>query len=288
MGTEKTNGIPGFSNEPPGLSMFSWFGYFQTAPERFRIIRDAGFDGVMLAWEDEEEPVRITKEHQTELARMEGLRVVNAHAPFIGWNDIWRKNPAENTDFLRKMKEWIRGCGRENIPAFVVHTSDMDLGTGYSVENGIAFFSELAEEAQRSGVRLAVENVSRQYLLRAVLDRLDVPSVGMCYDSSHDYMLPCGRGRILKDYGSRIAAVHLSDNDLYYDRHWIPGEGRIPFEEIGPGLCRSPLNEISLEVCARKDDPRSPEAFCGQAFEAARRLSEIYRNAALYCEPDTH
>ena len=75
MGTEKTNGIPGFSNEPPGLSMFSWFGYFQTAPERFRIIRDAGFDGVMLAWEDEEEPVRITKEHQTELARMEGLLV---------------------------------------------------------------------------------------------------------------------------------------------------------------------------------------------------------------------
>lgn len=38
--------------------MFSWFGYFMPFSERIAAIADAGFDGVMLSWEDEEAPDR--------------------------------------------------------------------------------------------------------------------------------------------------------------------------------------------------------------------------------------
>ncbi|WP_329885984.1 hypothetical protein [Pseudoramibacter faecis] len=39
-----------------------------------------------------------------------------------------------------------------------------------------------------------MENVTRQFLLRRLLDEIDAPRFGLCYDVSHDYMLPCGRG----------------------------------------------------------------------------------------------
>ncbi|MGI6109796.1 MAG: sugar phosphate isomerase/epimerase family protein [Eubacteriaceae bacterium] len=265
----------------PSISMFSWFGYFQGARERFRIIREAGFDGVMLGWEDELEPELIPRQQLAAMARKEGLRVVNAHAPFIGWNRIWTDTPEEITDMTGRFRQWIRECGEENIPVFVVHTSDMDLEPGYSIDNGLAFYRTLAEEAERSNVKLAVENVSRQFLLREVLDHVESEAIGFCYDCSHDYMLPCGRGRLLHDYSDRIAAVHLSDNDLYLDRHWIPGEGQIPYAEIMPFLKKSPLDEISLEVLKSREDTRTPEQFCAAAARAAGKLVELYMEAAL-------
>ena len=43
-------------------SIFSWFGYFQPFQERLDIIKEAGFDEVMLSWEDEFEPWALKKE----------------------------------------------------------------------------------------------------------------------------------------------------------------------------------------------------------------------------------
>ena len=85
----------------------------------------------------------------------------------------------------------------------------------------------------------------------------------MCYDSSHDYMLPCGRGRILEAYKDRIKALHLSDNDLRIDRHWIPGEGKIPFGEVMSEILSTGVDFISYEVIANDEwKKREPLDFC--------------------------
>lgn len=243
-------------------SMFSWFGYFMPFEERIDMIKEAGFDEVMISWEDECEPYYLEKEKFPDIVRSKGLGITNIHAPFIGYNDIWEKEPAQTRALLDTFVSFVRDCRTFEIPAVVVHTNDLDLGP-YKWENGLAFFSELAEAGEKYSVNIAVENVSRQFLLKGLLDAIQADHFGMCYDSSHDYMLPCGRGKILKTYKDRIKALHLSDNDLHIDRHWIPGEGEIPFCEVMPEILSTGVDFISYEVIASDAwKKREPLKFC--------------------------
>lgn len=240
------------------FSAFSWYGYFEDFICRIKRIKNAGFDEVMISWEDEMEPFAHKKEDLPDLVRKEGLEITNMHAPFIGYNIIWEGDAKDSQPLLDTFIAHVEDCRRFDIPAIVVHTNDMDLGP-HKMENGLTFFSKLAEAGEKYGVNIAVENVSRQYLLRYVLDRIKTPHFGMCYDSSHDYMLPCGRGRLLKAYKDRIKALHLSDNDLHEDKHWIPGEGQVPFDELLPEILSINPKVLSFEVCAnqqwRQGDP---------------------------------
>lgn len=243
-------------------SIFSWFGYFQPFQERLDIIKEAGFDEVMLSWEDEFEPVRIPKESMPDRVRKLGLEISNFHAPFMGYNEIWEKNARESKPLLDRLCGFVADCRRFNVPALVVHTNDLDLGP-FKMENGLRFFSILAEAGEKYGVDIAVENVSRQYLLTWLLDHIQTEHFGMCYDSSHDYMLHCGRGHLLNTFGERMKAMHLSDNDGHLDRHWIPGEGNIPFHQIVPKIQDVGMDTLSFEVNADWYwRSQSPLAFC--------------------------
>ncbi|MGD9474066.1 MAG: sugar phosphate isomerase/epimerase family protein [Eubacteriaceae bacterium] len=231
-------------------SMFSWFGFFMPFEERINLIADGGFDAAMISWEDEFEPWALKKEEFPEITRKKGLEITNIHAPFIGYNDIWEASRLEITPKLRLFQGFIKDCYDFSIPAMVVHTNDLDDFTP-DLDKGRAFFSELADTAEKYGVNLAVENVSRQHLLDFLLDEIHAPHFGMCYDSSHDFLEENNRGKILAKHKGRLKALHLSDNDFLKDRHWIPGEGFIPFDEIMPQILSSGVVEtISYEVIA--------------------------------------
>jgi Sugar phosphate isomerases/epimerases len=233
-------------------SMFSWFGYFMPFEERIKIIAGAGFDEAMISWEDEFEPWPLKKEEFPEIVRKNGLGITNIHAPFIGYSDIWTASRTEIKPKLTEFIGFIKDCQDFEIPAMVMHTNDLDEFTP-DLDKGLAFFSELADAAEKYGVDLAVENVSRQHLLDFLLEQINAPRFGMCYDSSHDFLEEQNRGRILKKHKHRIKALHLSDNDFKEDRHWIPGEGSIPLDEVLAEILTVPtINTISYEVIANE------------------------------------
>ena len=241
-------------------SMFSWFGYFMPFEDRIKVIADAGFDAAMISWEDEFEPWALKKEEFPELVRKNGLEITNIHAPFIGYSDIWTASRMEIQPKLQMFKDYLKDCRAFEIPAMVMHTNDLDEFQP-DLDKGLAFFSELADAAEKYDVDLAVENVFRQHLLSYLLEQIDAPRFGMCYDSSHDFLEEQNRGRILKKYKQRIKALHLSDNDFQADRHWIPGEGEIPLDEVMAEILTVPtITTISYEVLAneawREKEPR--------------------------------
>ena len=241
-------------------SMFSWFGYFMPFGDRIKIIADAGFEEAMISWEDEFEPWALKKEEFPELVRKNGLEITNIHAPFIGYSDIWTASRMEIQPKLQMFKDYLKDCQAFEIPAMVMHTNDLDEFQP-DLDKGRAFFSELADTAEKYDVDLAVENVSRQHLLSYLLEQIDAPRFGMCYDSSHDFLEEQNCGRILKTHKQRIKALHLSDNDFQADRHWIPGEGEIPLDEVMAEILTVPtITTISYEVLAneawREKEPR--------------------------------
>lgn len=233
-------------------SMFSWFGYFMSFEDRIKIIADAGFDEVMISWEDEEAPWVMRKENFPELVRKNGLEITNMHAPFIGYNDIWEASRMEIQPKLKQFKDYLKDCTAFDIPVMVMHTCDLETFEP-DLDKGKAFFSELADAGEKYGVDVAVENVSRQHLLDYLLDEIVTPHFGMCYDSSHDFLDKENSGRILKKYKHRIKTLHLSDNDFNCDRHWIPREGNIPLDAVMAEILSVPsIKTISYEVIANE------------------------------------
>ena len=100
-------------------SMFSWFGYFMPFEERIDVIKEAGFDEVMISWEDECEPYYLEKEKFPDIVRSKGLGITNIHAPFIGYNDIWEKGPAETRALLEKLLNMLAEQGEEKTYQYI-------------------------------------------------------------------------------------------------------------------------------------------------------------------------
>lgn len=255
-------------------SMFSWFGYFMKFEDRIKIIADAGFEEAMISWEDEFEPWALKKEEFPELVRKNGLGITNIHAPFIGYSDIWTASRMEIKPKLQMFKDYLKDCQAFEIPAMVMHTNDLDEFEP-DLDKGLAFFSELADAAEKYDVDLAVENVSRQHLLCYLLDQINAPRFGMCYDSSHDFLEEQNCGQILKKHKDRLKALHLSDNDFKADRHWIPGEGSIPLDQVMAEILTVPtITTISYEVLANEDwREKEPLDFARAVLESLKTES---------------
>jgi sugar phosphate isomerase/epimerase len=98
--------------------------------------------------------------------------------------------------------------------------------------------SDLLEDAARTGVRLAIENIDGLPCadVAEALTHYDPNLVGICFDSSHALYGP----GIFEELGHlipRLIGTHLSDNDglegrQFVDRHWFPFQGTIDWNRL--------------------------------------------------------
>lgn len=98
--------------------------------------------------------------------------------------------------------------------------------------------SSRCRDRRAAGVRLAFENLRHPLHLKRVLDTFDSPAVGLCYDSGHHH----GWGREtdwLFEYGSRLFALHLHDNDGTRDSHAVPFDGGIDWKALSSRIART-------------------------------------------------
>ena len=74
------------------FSIFSWFGYPIPMDERFRLIKQVGFNSTCLWWADDNIGDDGDKNRLPDLARKYGLEVENIHTPFSNVNSLWEDN----------------------------------------------------------------------------------------------------------------------------------------------------------------------------------------------------
>jgi sugar phosphate isomerase/epimerase len=234
-------------------AMFSWFGYLQPFEERLKVVKEAGFDGVMFSWADETWPDLVKKEDMPDIIRKNGLYIENMHLPYLGYNPIWGKDGIERQQLQKDFKEYLIAANTHGIDNVVMHTCDMD-PFEYDLSQGLDFFREIEEAADRYEVNVAIENIIRKDILDMLLTELESEYVGLCYDSSHDYITQEeGTHWILEKYKHRLKALHISDNNFEKDCHWIPGSGKIDFTLVKEILMEIDSDYISYECIARED-----------------------------------
>ncbi|MGH4121627.1 MAG: sugar phosphate isomerase/epimerase family protein [Clostridium sp.] len=253
--------------------IFSWFGYPIDISERFRLIKQAGFDGVLLWWGDENIDTDGAKEKQPELALENGLIIENVHLPFSGTNDLWLDN-INGDEYENLIITSIEQCANFQIPTVVMHLTRGN-NPPPICKTGLNRIRRIVDIAENLNVSVALENLRKPEYMDYILQEISSTKLGFCYDSGHNNCFTPKRD-FLKHYGDRLFALHLHDNDGIDDLHMIPFDGNIQWNKIKNELddiCYK--GAISLEVeQGRYDKYRnmSAEEFLRRAFISATKL----------------
>ena len=172
----------------------------------------------------------------------EGLRLHSLHAPVMERNDGTWINPlsiasadgAARAQAVRETGAALDLARRVPVSVLVVHPGLQDSLLSPSVQNSLdaamRSIEEIADIASPLGVRVALEVIpnamSTAEALVNLLDRLDMPEVGVCLDFGHAHM----QGDVIdaiETLSGVLVATHVHDNHGRRDEHLVPFEGTI-------------------------------------------------------------
>ena len=215
-----------------------------------------------------------------------GIEIYQAHGP-------WRWPPQDFTpedraERFEKMSRAILGCQIMGCPNFIIHPI-MPFGDWQDPEPeklwemNLEFFSRLCEVAKAHDTIICFENMpmtalslsTPEQILRFV-KMIDSPYMRVCLDTGHCSVFglsPADAVRLLgKEY---LHALHVHDNDGRADRHMLPGQGVIDWEDFARALaeigCECP---VSIETLVGGKVPAD------QRDAAERELADIAKRIA--------
>lgn len=245
--------------------------------QRFAKIRDAGFQSLLLWWGNDEADSRAKR---VTLACNHGLRIENAHATTDNLNVLWT-DYSEGDSILSELKQEVAECSEFGIETLVIHLTNGNTPPPVS-SVGIRRIEQLIKLAEHLKIQLAFENVRKSEHVRYVLDSFLSPYVGLCYDSGHEHIWSPDIDW-LNEYGTRVFAVHLHDNNGDSDLHLIPFDGTIDWIKKTKQIAKSSYtgtitieSEMHASQLYEKD---GLESFLSHAYEKGEKLAEaIYQH----------
>jgi L-ribulose-5-phosphate 3-epimerase len=258
------------------ITIYDWFGYELPIKERYQLIKEAGFDGVLLWWSDgfgRDCYGRNDYRNGPQTVREAGLFIENIHTPFQVPDNLWLDNldgEAANDCYL----QCVADCAEFEIPTMVVHLPDEDNPYNALVLDRI---KRIAEKAEQLGVNVALENLWNFTNLAYVLEQVDSLRIGFCYDCAHHYRY-CPGDDLLSMYGSRLMALHLHDNDGTHT-HRLPFDGTIDWSTTMKKIAETDYSgATAIEAMNWDYEDLSAEQFLHKAFERAKKLEALKLN----------
>lgn len=269
---EQNNSIDARNTPYLGLD-FSFGFYHLPCRERLRLIRQAGFDSVMVTWRDES-PETATPEEIFDAALCAGLRVNTMHAPTAHTPELWRDTPG-GTEYENRLRYIIRFCGEHGVPNLVLHTTKK-FETPPPNETGAERVQRLADVAERNEVNLAWENTRFLSYNEYLYARVSSPRMRFCFDCGHANAFTPGEDPLAR-FGDRLVTVHLHDNHgpQVGDEHLLPGQGCIDFTALMRRLKPYGLRYYHLEshLLTRGDETAADmAAYLADAYARLARL----------------
>lgn len=263
----------------PRLGLFAWFGVPIPFVERMSLIRDAGFEATSLWWEEDDETRRRLRDLAPDIVRNAGLHLDNLHAPYAGCNALWSDNATERLAMIDRHLGWVEDCARHDVPMLVMHVTQ---GNTVAPPNahGLDSMRRIVSAAEKRDLRIAIENTRGEQHIHWILDQIDNPALGLCYDSSHDWLYAADPVALLSRWGHRVMTTHLSDTDGRRDRHWLPGEGAVDFERIAAQPAWQQYAGTCLLEVVPKDRSEDVRGFLARAYDAGCATRERLCGAA--------
>jgi len=220
----------------------------------------------------------------------EGLRLHSLHAPVMERYDGTWINPlsiastdgAARAQAVRETGAALDLARRVPVSVLVVHPGLQDSLLSSSVQNSLdaamRSIEEIADIASPLGVRVALEVIpnamSTAEALVNLLDRLDMPEVGVCLDFGHAHM----QGDVIdaiETLSGVLVATHVHDNHGRRDEHLVPFEGTIDWAGALAALQKIGYDgTLMLELAGA--EPAAPAL--ERARQAIARLEDAARS----------
>ncbi len=245
-------------------------GYDVPFDERYRLIKQAGFDCVMLWWSDKFGRGDGYR-NDAQSARNAGLFVENIHAP-VHEQDYLSLKSSEGESVYNSYLQCVNDCVEFHIPAVVIHLPDDE-----NPINGLGLqrLSKIVHEAENGGVKIAFENLNNIQNLALVLDSFQSEYVGFCYDSCH-HINYAPDADLLKLYGNRLMALHLHDNGGKHNQHQLPFDGSINWISVMKKISLAGYNgAVSLEPMNWDYEHLSIRQFLDLAYQRAKAIDAM-------------
>ena len=176
-------------------------------------------------------------EHARTLADQYGIKLHSMHLPFMPFTQIDISSPALADDTIEYYRELIEKGASIGIKIFVLHPSGepiKDEERSIRMETAKKTLARLAEIAKANDAVIAVENLPRSCLGKNSAEIAELLSaheaLRACFDTNHLLSEPLAD--FMRNIKDRIITTHISDYDFVNERHWLPGEGKIDWQEI--------------------------------------------------------
>ncbi|GMQ64615.1 sugar phosphate isomerase/epimerase family protein [Vallitalea maricola] len=258
------------------ITIWDWFERYMPIKERYRLIKEAGFDGIMMWWSNEFGRDIFGKDdyrNGPKIAREIGLFIENIHAHVQNANKLWLDN-LEGESQGKCYRQCVKDCADFDIPTMVLHLPSED-----NLYNplGLDRMKMIAELAEHHGVNVALENLHNLPSLAYILEQVDSQRIGFCYDSGHHYRYYPDVD-LLSKYGTRLMALHLHDNNGSNGQHGLPFDGDIDWDITMKNIvATSYTGATALEPMKWDYENLTVEEFLRVAFDKAKRL-ELLRS----------
>lgn len=166
------------------------------------------------------------------------------HLPFYPFEAL---NPASSSRDVRKktvdtFTELMQRAASIGVKVAVVHPSGEPIAAEARTEAmkcSKDTCAQLAEIGARCGMTVALEDLPRSCFGRDSSEMLQLLSADerlrSCFDTNH--LLSESPLDYIRAIGSKIVTMHCSDYDGKNERHWLPGEGILPWQEMLSVLC---------------------------------------------------
>lgn len=252
-------------------TIYDWFGYELPIKDRYHLIKQAGFDGVLLWWSDgfgRDAHGQGDYRNGPQMAREAGLFVENIHTPVQHQNDLWLDN-LDGEALALCYLQCVQDCADFDIPTMVVHLPGEDHPHNAL---GLNRIRRIAEKAEQLGVNVALENLRNLPNLAYVMAQVDASRVGFCYDCCHHYNY-YPQTDLLSIYGSRLMALHLHDNGGAHAQHALPFDGTINWPLTMKAIAQTGYcGAVAVEAMNWAYQDLPADVFLRRAFERAKRL----------------
>ncbi len=129
------------------------------------------------------------------------------------------------------------------------YTPVVELAEKYKLPIGIENMNKIHEDAEIVYLGVFIEEFDRMFAA------LPSKYFGLTLDVAHASLLPGGPDAFIDAFPDKIISTHISDNDLYLDRHLPVGDGKIEFKKIFERLISIDF-QGTLNIELKKNDER--------------------------------
>lgn len=218
--------------------------------EAIKIMAESGFDALDYSMFDltrEDNPLthddwRERMQSFRTIAEENGIGFNQTHAPFPAFKEGDEEYNTTTFPLLVRSIEVTAILGAKHV---VMHPQPTG---GNDLEKNVAFFSRLAPYCKQFGVKIAIENLigdaffAKPEQLGALIDALDSDCFTGLLDIGHASINGVGAPQFIKDFGTRLSALHVHDNDTVHDLHNLPYTKGLDWEAICTALAENGYN----------------------------------------------